>query len=54
MMDIKVDLLQWFINLLLKNLLVVVLKIKIFLKNRLKNYTNQLLENLVKEKDTHL
>ena len=54
MMDIKVDLLQWFINLLIKNILVVVLKIKIFLKNQLKNYTNRLLENLVKEKYTHL
>ena len=38
-----------------KKLLVVVLKMKIFLiKNDQKNYTNQLLENLIKEKYTHL
>ena len=51
MMDINVYLLQWFINFLIKNLLVVVLKMKIFLiKNWRKNYTNLLLENLIKEK----
>ena len=38
-----------------KKLLVVVLKMKIFLiKNQLKNYTNQLLETIIKEKYTHL
>ena len=51
MMDINVYLIQWFINFLIKNLLVVVLKMKIFLiKNWRKNHTNQLLENLIKEK----
>ena len=38
-----------------KKLLVVVLKMKLFLiKNDQKNYTNQLLENVIKEKYTHL
>ena len=38
-----------------KKLLVVILKMKIFQTNNwLKNYTNQLLENLIKEKYTHL
>ena len=38
-----------------KNLLVVVLKMRIFqTKNLLKNYTNQLLEKMKNEKDTHL
>ena len=38
-----------------KNLLVVVLKMRIFqTKNLLKNYTNQLLEKIKNEKDTHL
>ena len=44
-MDINVDLVQWFKNVLLKKLLVVVLKMKIFLiKNQKKNYRNQLLK----------
>ena len=48
--DISVDLLQWFINFLRKNLLVEKLKMKLFLiKNEQKNYANQLLKNLVKE-----
>ena len=48
MMDIKKDLLLWFINFLIKNRQVVVLLIMIFNKifNQLKNYTNQLLEPL--------
>ena len=51
--DINLDLLQWFINFLIKELLVVVLKIKIFMiKNYSKNYTNQLLETLIKDKYT--
>ena len=38
-----------------KKLLVKVLKMKVFLrKNYQKNYINQLLENLIKEKYTHL
>ena len=38
-----------------KNLLVVVLKMRIFqTKNLLKNYTNQLLEKIKNEKDNHL
>ena len=38
-----------------KNLLVVVLKMRIFqTKNLLKNYTNQLLEKIKNQKDTHL
>ena len=38
-----------------KKLLVVVLKLRIFLiKNQWKNYTNQLLENLIKEKYTRI
>ena len=42
-------------KLLIKKLLVVVLKMKTFLiKNQLGKYTNQLLENLIKEKYTHL
>ena len=54
-MDFNVDLLQWFINFLVKKLLVVVLKIKIFLtESQRKNYTNYLLENLTKEKYIHL
>ena len=56
MMDINVDLFQWFINFLIKSLLlVVVLKVNLCqTKNKLKNYTNQLLENLKNEKYTHL
>ena len=51
--DINLDLLQLFINFLIKELLVVVLKIKIFMiKNYSKNYTNQLLETLIKDKYT--
>ena len=54
-MDINVDLLQWFKNVLIKKLLVAISKMKIFLKkNQQKNYTRQLLENLMKEKYTHL
>ena len=42
-------------NFLIKKLLVVVLKMRIFqAKNYLKNYINQLLENLRKEKDARL
>ena len=59
--DLKYDgyqRLQWFIDLLTlmvykvfdQKLLVVVLKMKIFL---LKNYTNQILKTLIKEKYTH-
>ena len=52
MMDINLDLLQWFINFLIKRLQVEQLKTKIFLiKNQLKNYANQLLKNSKKEKD---
>ena len=56
MMDIKEVLLQWFKNFLIKSpLLVMVLKMKICqTKNYLKNYKNQLLENLKSEKCTHL
>ena len=47
--------LQWFIIFLIKKLLVEQLKMKLYLiKNYLKNYANQLLENLGKEKYTHL
>ena len=54
MMNIKVDSLQWFLNFLIKRILVVVLKMKMFPIKKLKNYTNQLLENLIKEKYTHV
>ena len=51
MMDIKMILLQWFIIFLIKNVQAEQLKVKIFqTKNKRKNYTNQLLENLIKEK----
>ena len=51
MMDINLDLLQWFINFLIKRLQAEQLKTKIFLiKNELKNYSNQLLKNSKKEK----
>ena len=49
MMDINADLIQWSTKFLIKKLLVVVLKMRIFqTKNELKNYTNKLLENLKK------
>ena len=52
-MDIKRVLLQWFVNFLIKKLQVEQLKMKVFLiKNYLKNYLNQLLENSGKEKYT--
>ena len=55
MMDINVDLLQWSVNFLIKNLLLVVLKMRIFqATNKLKNYTNQLLKNLKIEKYTQV
>ena len=51
MMDINLDLLQWFINFLIKRLQAEQLKTKIFLiKNQLKNYANQLLKNSKKER----
>ena len=54
-MDIKAELLQWFINFLIKKFLVAVLKIKLFLiNNQQKNYTKQLLEYLIKGKHNHL
>ena len=57
-MDINVDLLQWFINFLIKKSSggtvkneIILDEMKLFLiKNYQKNYTNQLLENLRKEK----
>ena len=53
--EIIVDLLQWFTNFLIKTLQVVILKVKLSkTKNHLKNYTNQLLEHLIKEECTHL
>ena len=46
LMDIHVDVFQWFIE----KCLVVVLKLRIFkTKIKLKKYTNQLLQNLIKE-----
>ena len=55
MMDIKEALLQWFINILIKSFQVVMLKVKLCqTSNQVKNYTNQLLENLKNEKYTHL
>ena len=43
-MGINVDLLQWLTNFLIKSLLVVLLKVRLWqTKNKLKNYTNQLL-----------
>ena len=55
MIDIYVELPQRFINFLIKKRLVAVLKMKILLiKNWQKNYTNQLLQNLIKEKYIHL
>ena len=53
-MDIKEVLFQLFIKFSIKKLLAAVLKIRIIqIKNWLKNYTNQLLENVRKEKNTH-
>ena len=57
-MDVNVDLLQWFINFLIKKSSggtvkneIIFDEMKLFLiKNYQKNYTNQLLENLRKEK----
>ena len=47
MMDIKEVFLQWFINFLIKKLLVVLLKVKLCQANNMvKSYINQLLENL--------
>ena len=55
MMDIKEALLQLFINILIKSLQVVMLKVKLCqTDNQAKNYTNQLLENLKNKKYTHL
>ena len=55
MMDMEGVLLQWFINFLIKILLVVLLKMRVFqVKNQLKNYTNQLLEHFKNEKYSHL
>ena len=58
MMDINVDLLQWLINFLMKKSSggtvkneIIFGEMKLFLiKNYQKNYTNQLLEKLRKEK----
>ena len=50
-MDINEDLLQWFINCLIKSIQVVVL---FKTEDYLKNYTSQLLENPKNEKHTHL
>ena len=51
MMDINVDLLQWFKNLLIKKFLAAVLKMRICqTSNQQKHYTDQLLENLTIEK----
>ena len=49
MMDMKEVLLLWFLNFLIKNSQVVVL-LSIKIKNKLKNYKNQLSENLKKIK----
>ena len=50
-MNISVDSLQQLINILMKKLLVQQLKIQLYIiKNQEKNYTNQLLKNLRKEK----
>ena len=48
--DIEGILIQPFLNLLIKKLQVKQLKMKLYLiKNKVKNYTNQLLENFKKE-----
>ena len=50
MMDINVDLFEWFTDLLIKRLLVLILKLTFCkTKNKLKNYANQVLESLKKE-----
>ena len=50
-MDINVEMLQWFINFLIKILLVEQLKVKLYLiKNYQKNYTKLLVENLRRRK----
>ena len=55
MMDINVDFLWGSINFLIKKIQVEQLKMKPFLmKNQQKNYTNQLLETLMKGTYTHL
>ena len=55
MMDINVDLLQWFIRFLIKRLQMFLLNIKsLKIRNQLKNDTDQLLENLKNEKYTDL
>ena len=55
MMDMEGVLLQWFINFLIKILLAVLLKMRVFqIKNQLKNCTNQLLEYFKNEKYSHL
>ena len=54
-MDINVDLFQWFRTFLIKELLVEQLQMKLYpIKNKLKNYTNQLLQNLIKENYPYL
>ena len=55
MMNIKEVSLQLFINLSIKSLEEMLFKVKLCQTNNLlKNYTNQLLENLKNEKFTHL
>ena len=55
MMHINVDLLQWFIKVLIKRFLVVVLKMRISqTKNYLKYYRNNFLKDLKSEEYTHL
>ena len=50
MTNINMNLHQWSVNLLIKNLLVVVSKLKMFLiKNQQKSYTKQLSKNSIKE-----
>ena len=52
---INADLLHWFINYLIKSILVVALKVKLYqTKNQQKNYTKELLENSKHEKYTYL
>ena len=51
---INVDLVQWFINFLIKKLLVEQFKMKLYLENNYqKNLKKQLLQNLRKEKHFH-
>ena len=51
---ITADLPQWFINFLIKKLVAEQLKIILCLtKNQQKNYTNQLLENLIKHSSVY-